>query len=134
MLFDQNGNVVGGTDSAGYLSANQIILADDPGSGLLEDVANGTWIYWIEPSENVSFGGISQVRAELYRVNNALTNEGERLVSDSMFVDFPQVLPEISLGGGRYEADEKTDDTANTEAPDSTETSDSTQNTEWTEE
>ncbi|MDE6763861.1 MAG: M60 family metallopeptidase, partial [Oscillospiraceae bacterium] len=134
MLFDQNGNVVGGTDSAGYLSANQIILADDPGSGLLEDVANGTWIYWIEPSENVSFGGISQVRAELYRVNNALTNEGERLVSDSMFVDFPQMLPEISLGGGRYEADEKTDDTVNTEAPDSTETSDSTQNTEWTEE
>lgn len=115
MLFDQNGNVVGGTDSEGYLTANQIILADDPGSGLLEDVANGTWIYWLTPSDNYSLNGISQVRAELYRVNNALTNEGERLVSDSMFVDVPQILPEISLGGGRYEESEKTDDTLSTE-------------------
>ncbi len=65
MLFDQNGNVVGGTDTEGYLTANQIILADDPGSGLLEDVANGTWIYWLTPSDNVSLAGIPQVRAEL---------------------------------------------------------------------
>lgn len=124
MLFDQNGNVVGGADSAGYLTAHQIILADDPGSGLLEDVANGTWIYWLTPEDNVSLSGISRVRAELYRVNDAFTNEGERLVSDSIFADIPQVLPEISLGGGRYEADEKNDDTASTEAPDSTETTD----------
>ena len=153
MLFDQNGNVVGGIDSEGYLTAKQIILADDPGSGLLNDVANGTWIYWIEPSDNVSLSGISQVRAELYRVNNALTNEGERLVSDSMFVDFPQILPEISLGGGGYIDTENTVDTENTETSDttaddgisdntettdntwSTEVSeDNTQNTEWTEE
>lgn len=106
MLFDQNGNVIGGTDSAGYMTAHQIILADDPGSGLLEDVSNGTWIYWIEPSDSVSLSGISRVRAELYRVNDALTNEGERLVSDSMFVDVPYTLPEITLGGGSYTAAE----------------------------
>lgn len=134
MLFDQNGNVVGGSDSAGYLTAHQIILADDPGSGLLEDVANGTWIYWIEPADSVSVSGISQVRAELYRVNNALTSEGERLVSDSMFVDFPQTLPEISLEGGSYYAAEKADDMVSTEVSDSTETSVDTQNTERTEE
>ena len=48
MLFDENGNAVGGIDSEGRLTANQIILAEDPGSGLLHDVWNGTWIYWIE--------------------------------------------------------------------------------------
>lgn len=130
MLFDQNGNVVGGMDSAGYLTAHQIILADDPGSGLLEDVANGTWIYWIEPDDNIYLGGISQVRAELYRVNNALTNEGERLVSDSMFVDFPQELPEISLGASKYAEEEDTEDTESTETSESTEATDETQNTE----
>lgn len=97
MLFDENGNVVGGTDTEGRLTAKQIILADDPGSGLLGDVWNGIWIYWIEPGTAVT-DGISKVRAELYRVNDALTNEGERLVSDSMFAEFPEVLPEISLG------------------------------------
>ena len=97
MLFDENGNVVGGTDTEGRLTAKQISLADDPGSGLLGDVWNGIWIYWIEPS-TAQPDGISRVRAELYRVNDALTNEGERLVSDSMFAEFPEVLPEISLG------------------------------------
>ncbi|MDE6030361.1 MAG: hypothetical protein K2G32_01915, partial [Oscillospiraceae bacterium] len=106
MLFDENGNVVGGIDPEGRFTADQIILAEDPGSGLLQDVWNGTWIYWIEPG-TVSLKGLSKVRAELYRVNDALTNEGERLVSDSLFVDFPEILPEISLvsvdqGGNRY--------------------------------
>lgn len=96
MLFDENGNVVGGVDPEGRLIANQIILAEDPGSGLLQDVWNGTWIYWIEPG-TAALDGLSKVRAELYRVNDALTNEGERLVSDSLFADFPEILPEISL-------------------------------------
>ncbi|MCM1059808.1 MAG: fibronectin type III domain-containing protein [Eubacterium sp.] len=99
MLFDQSGNIVGGIDPEGYLRAQQIILADDPEDGLLENVSDGTWIYWIEPSDSVSLSEISKVRAELYRVNDALTNEGERLVSDSLFVDFPEELPEISFSG-----------------------------------
>ena len=36
---------------------------------------------------------------ELYRVNDALTNEGQRLVSDSLYVDVPENLPSISLQG-----------------------------------
>ena len=42
----------------------------------------------------------TSVRAELYRVNDALTNEGQRLVSDSLFVEMPKELPDISLSGG----------------------------------
>ncbi|MCR0191447.1 hypothetical protein MKC78_08190 [[Clostridium] innocuum] len=38
-----------------------------------------------------------KVRAELYRVDNALTNEGQRLVSDTLLVKIPEILPEITL-------------------------------------
>ena len=40
-----------------------------------------------------------QVRAELYRVDNALTNEGQRLVSDSLPGKVPDNLPDVELGG-----------------------------------
>ena len=40
-----------------------------------------------------------KVRAELYRVNDALTNEGQRLVSDSLFETLPDTVPNITLGG-----------------------------------
>lgn len=98
MLFDQEGNIVGGITPDGQLKAQQIILADDPAGGLIENVSDGTWIYWIEPENGLN--GVTKVRAELYRVNNALTNEGERLVSDSMFVELPENLPEITLTNG----------------------------------
>ncbi|MCH5203952.1 MAG: M60 family metallopeptidase [Oscillospiraceae bacterium] len=98
MLFDENGNIVGGVTSDGQLKAQQIILADDPADGLIQNVSDGTWIYWIEPDN--ALNSITKVRAELYRVNNALTNEGERLVSDTIFVDIPDDLPEITLGNG----------------------------------
>ena len=38
-----------------------------------------------------------KVRAELYRVDNALTNEGQRLVSDTLLVKIPEILLEITL-------------------------------------
>ena len=41
--------------------------------------------------------GITKVRAELYRVNSALTQAGQRLVSDSLFETVPSVLPEVTL-------------------------------------
>ena len=78
-----------------YKRQSQIILADDPGSGLIQNVSDGTWIYWTDPTALI---GVSKVRAELYRVNNALTNENERLVSDSFFIDIPDDIPNITLG------------------------------------
>ena len=67
-----------------------------PETGNIQDVSDGKWVYWIAPnSENQS--KITSVRAELYRVDDALTNEGQRLVSDSYFVEMPSVLPKITL-------------------------------------
>ncbi len=99
ILYDQNGNIVGGTNAEGELKAQQIILADVPDTGMIQNVSDGTWIYWIEPGQQVDLSGITKVRAELYRVNNALTNEGQRLVSDSLFETMPGTLPEIEING-----------------------------------
>lgn len=98
VLYDENGNIVGGTAADGSLMAQQTILADVPDEGQIQNVSEGTWLYWIEPEQQWTPAG--RVRAELYRVNNALTNEGQRLVSDSMFVDVPAELPDITLSGG----------------------------------
>lgn len=38
------------------------------------------------------------VRVELYRVDNATTNEGQRPTSDTLAVQLPETLPPITLG------------------------------------
>lgn len=98
ILYDQDGNIVGGTNTAGELQAQQVLLADVPVEGDIKNVWDGTWIYWIEPGQQTDLTGLTRVRAELYRVNNAVTNEGQRLVSDSLFENMPATLPNIELG------------------------------------
>lgn len=100
VLYDEGGSIVGGLDENGALKASQIILANVPENGLLGEVSRGTWIYWIEPSADgqlPELGG--KIRAQLYRVDNALTNEGQRLVSDTLPLEMPGAgnLPEITL-------------------------------------
>ena len=90
VLYDQNGKIVGGKDETGKLIAHQIILADIPDKGNLQDVSNGVWIYWIEPGKQTGLDDIQKVRVELYRVNDAKTNEGQRMVSDSVYEDMPK--------------------------------------------
>lgn len=91
VLYDQNGNIVSANDKAEH-----IILANVPSTGNIQEVSDGKWIYWIEPDET-ALNNIKSVRAELYRVDNALTNEGQRLVSDSYFVEMPEILPKVTL-------------------------------------
>lgn len=98
LLYDNNGSIVGGIDGEGSIKAQQIILADVPESGNIANVSNGTWIYWIEPDELSQMTLPTAVRAELYRVNNALTNEGQRLVSDTLLENVPDTLPTINFG------------------------------------
>ncbi len=100
LLYDQDGNNIGGVDAEGNVNAQSIILADVPAAGVIPNVKKGTWIYWIPAGQEVDLSKITKVRAELYRVNDALTNEGQRLVSDSLFVEMPKELPDISLSGG----------------------------------
>lgn len=104
LLYDQNGENVGTEKADKSLNAAQVILADVPEGGNIQDVRDGTWIYWVEPDEanpdkQVELPDVTSVRAELYRVDNAETNEGQRLVSDSYFEEMPETLPPITLGG-----------------------------------
>lgn len=98
MIYDQDGNLVTGTGAEGAQNAYQAILAEIPKSGNIQDVADGTWIYWIEPEDTVDLSKLGKVRAELYRVDDAKTNKGERLVSDSLFETMPEELPVIRIG------------------------------------
>ena len=101
VLYDQDGNVVGGKDADGMLAADSIFLAPDPtNTADITETTDGTWVYWIEPQYSVDLSSIKKVRAELYRVNNASTNKGERLVSDSLFEQVPATLPGITLDPG----------------------------------
>jgi len=86
-LLDENGNIINGS---------QIVMADDPENGQLGNVSEGIWIYWIEP-EDISDGIPQRVSAELYRVDNAVTLENERLVSNTLTVAVPVSLPEIVI-------------------------------------
>lgn len=99
VLYDENGQIVGGVDENGDLVAHQIVLAPELGEeALLGETSEGIWIYWFEPSANISAESLpSKVRAELYRVDNALTNEGQRLVSDTAYETIPETLPSIHL-------------------------------------
>ncbi len=95
VLYDENGEIVGGVNEKEELVAQQIILAPDIDSPLLGETSEGRWIYWIEPQHNVTLS--AKVRAELYRVDNAMTNGGQRMVSDTLFVELPAELPPVNL-------------------------------------
>ncbi len=98
VLYDQDGKMVAGTAADGTQRVYQTIMADLPDTGKIEDVNDGVWICWIQP-EDMPEGYVPprKVRAELYRVNDAITNEGHRLVSDSLFVDVPSPLGTVTL-------------------------------------
>ncbi len=101
MVWDENGNLAGGTEADGSLVAEQIIFAPVPeGNGLLGEVSDGKWVYYIRP-ESIPDQLPENVRVELYRVDNAETNEGERLVSTTLFTEVPRTLPEIVLDAGK---------------------------------
>lgn len=97
LLYDQDGSIVGGLDEDGAIVASQIILAPDPENGLLGEVSEGYWVYWVEPDALEGMTLPESVRAELYRVDDALTNQGQRLTSDTLAVALPRDLPSITL-------------------------------------
>ncbi len=111
---EKHGNVVGADLEENTVYAEQVILADVPENGDLGETSEGKWIYFVTPPDETQWtdaekvkehskkvydgilsdgGGV--VRAELYRVDNALTLEGERIVSDTAFLTLPGSFEEL---------------------------------------
>ncbi len=103
------------------INGYQVFFADMPDTGCIANVKDGFWVYWLEPlsGENEGKYGLpgagengedlvvelpTAVYAELYRVDNALTLAGERLVSDSFTVAVPETLPHITLTNSSTES------------------------------
>lgn len=103
LLYDTEGNVIGEKD--GSVLAKQVILATVPEHGNLGETSDGTWVYFVEPGQwsREQIQKLGGVRGELYRVDNALTMEGERIVSDTKVLSIPESLPDITLQGGQHE-------------------------------
>lgn len=100
VLYDTEGGVIGAKD--GNVEAGQVIFADVPEQGNLGETSDGTWVYYVEPGQwnEDTLKQIGGVRGELYRVDDALTLEGERIVSDTQVIRIPDVLPDITFTGG----------------------------------
>ncbi|MDE7311197.1 MAG: M60 family metallopeptidase [Eubacterium sp.] len=94
-LFHKDGKRILGTDTNGDGAASQIIFAEVPKTGKIQDVSEGTWVYWIEPGQNLDsvikeLSG-KEIRAELYRVDDPFTLEGQRYVSDTLPLKLKQM-------------------------------------------
>ena len=85
-----------------------ILLAQVPDNGNLEEVAEGTWIYWVNPEDAKTFNEDNKkIFAELYRTDAADALEGgQRLVSDTFKIDVPKELPEITLSASSRSVNE----------------------------
>lgn len=98
MLYNEKDEIIEGS---------QIIFAEVPEHGELGNISKGTWVYYIEPEED---GTIAKdkipawVKAQLYRVDDAVTLEGQRLVSDALPVELPEELKDITIKGSKKTA------------------------------
>ena len=88
LLRDKNNQIIGG---------EQIILAPTPVDGQLGNIESGRWIFFIDDKEYMEQLKGKEIKVELYRVDDAVTNTGDRLVSDTFYVKVPEELPEITL-------------------------------------
>ena len=97
LLLNERDEVI--ADAQG--EASSILLATIPEHTPLDEIASGRWIYWIEPEYLDEALNFTSVKAQLYRVDDAQENSGQRLVSDTLMVDMPKTLPDITLTGGK---------------------------------
>lgn len=85
-------------DTGEVIEGSQYIFAEDPKDAELGAVSSGTWIYNMEPDENGQLPTLPKnIKAELYRVDNAVTLEGQRFVSDTLSVEVPEKLGDITI-------------------------------------
>lgn len=99
ILKDQNGKVLDGS---------QLIFAQVPAKGALGETSDGRWFFWLEDKEKTDnqgdkynefdqLSGLTKVRCELYRVQDAMALTGQRLTSTSLTMTLPQTVPDLII-------------------------------------
>lgn len=96
LLKDQNGKI---------LSGDQVIMAKTTETGYLGQTSDGSYLYWLvdpvteEPLKELP-DGVTAVKAELYRVMDAIKMTGQRLTSTSLTFTIPdKPFHEVEIQG-----------------------------------
>ncbi len=91
------------------IEGSQIVFGEKPlGDEMLPDVRVGYWAYYVTPEDMQRYEeetgnawvAPKSVSAELYRVDDAITLEGQRMVANALPVDVPATLPDVELSFG----------------------------------
>ena len=79
------------------INIEQIFMAELPNNAEVDEIANGAWIAYMTQEEYSKIE--EKIKVNLYRVNNAETAEGQRLVSDTKYITLKPIeeLPEMIL-------------------------------------
>lgn len=101
-IADKDGKLISLDSENKEQSYNTIFTAtvpDDMQECPLEEISKGYCIIYMDKSlyETIKAKYIDGIRLNLYRVNNAQTNEGERLVSDTLLIEWPESLQSAVL-------------------------------------
>lgn len=91
------------------LQGQQLFFAEVTANGQLGETGDGRWIFWLENVEKtheedgttynefVQLEGLTSVQVELYRVQDAISLQGQRLTSTSLTMTIPDEMPTLSL-------------------------------------
>lgn len=89
LLRDQDGNVLNG---------EQLFFADVPKEGMLGETSDGRWIFWFETqAQKDQLSKMTSVQVSLYRVQDALTLEGQRVTSTSLTMTKLSPVPDVEI-------------------------------------
>lgn len=88
LLIDSNNHTAEGTN---------LLFAELPDNSPVDEIASGTWLYYMTKTQYEALKG--NIKANLYRVDDALNSTGQRFVSDTLPVTLPsfQDLPEVEI-------------------------------------
>lgn len=91
------------------IEGSQIVFGEKPlEDEMLPDVRVGYWAYYVTPEDMERYEqetgsewvAPKNVSAELYRVDDAITLEGQRMVANALPVAVPETLPNVELSFG----------------------------------
>ena len=101
LIADADVNLENGDYSTGVYDGDFFAFATLNSDGSVYEIADGTWMFAMTREDYEKIVG-KDVRAVLFRVNDAETNEGERVTSTSMKTHLPsyESLTESIIEGG----------------------------------